>query len=321
MAAINYFSYINNISIYETISYLKQYPKLNIYQIDNIREPERKLLYAYYGYIAPLDNYNDLELNTPIIRYTNNKVNVYLIAIMTKNLKMIKYLDSRNININNIKLYDHSNIYLYAIYNGYIKIVEYFILQAKIWGNDFEGYDYIKNSSAALKSAGRSGFLKMIKYFELQVKDSPNFNLKIINCYISAASAYKPKIRILKYLESKYPLFITNDIINEALNKAIRKERFNKIKYLNKIAINKLNNWAQNFLLYSCCIGYYQYAPISNNIYCKMIKYLFSKCGDLYISRPNYNRLNRNEEKKPTQIKIINNYLIKYKAKYRLCYI
>jgi hypothetical protein len=67
-----------------------------------------------------------------------------------------------------------------------------------------------------------------------EAKDAPNFELKIRNCYINAAYAEKAKIRILKYLETKYPLYITDDIKHIAKYYAINYERFEKIKYLNR---------------------------------------------------------------------------------------
>jgi hypothetical protein len=106
---------------------------------------------------------------------------LYEIAIKANNLKLIKYLKSINI-IYDYPLWSDRNLYYSAIYYGCLKI---------------------------------------IKYFELKEKDSPGFKNKIINCYITAACSLKKSIRILKYIESKYHLYITNEIIYKARNKQL----------------------------------------------------------------------------------------------------
>jgi hypothetical protein len=186
---------------------LKSWPKLNLEQITGFEEPTRKLLYAYYGYISLLDNYTDLELSKNL--EANNLSCLYEIAIHTNNLKLIKYLKSRNI-IYDYPLWSDRNLYYSAIYYGCLKIIKYFDSNNFIFNN---GLHYYLEKISYLEAAAWSGFLKIVKYFESKEKDSPDFREKIIKCYINAIYSYKKSICIITYLETKYPLYITNKII------------------------------------------------------------------------------------------------------------
>jgi hypothetical protein len=110
-------------------------PKLNLEQISEIKEPcWRKLLYAYYGYIAQLDNYTIDQLNEDLyislnnnddIFYDDQYKDVYTMAIISNNLKTIKYLHSRNINYD-YYIYGIGNTYNLAINLGYLKLIKYY---------------------------------------------------------------------------------------------------------------------------------------------------------------------------------------------------
>jgi|LakMenEpi03Aug12_release.lakeMendotaPanAssembly.Ray.scaffolds.fasta_scaffold00943_28 hypothetical protein len=272
-------------------------PKLNLKQITQFEEPWRKLLYAYYGYIAPLDNYTNEELIQQGNNYANH-ANVYFIAIVKKNLKLIKYLHLRNVNYNFV-LFVYNNLYIMAIQRGYLKIIKYFDSNNYIFNNTIR---FLPNNMTlmSLKAAGHSGHLRMIKYFESKICSK----IDIINCYMAAVCSKKAKIRVLKYLESKYPLYIKSNIKYYANILAIDYRRNKKIKYLNKN--NKyLNNKAQQLLILNI----------------KFIKYVYSKIPELKLSYLKYYEIysERNYVKSP--FKQISNYFIRYRAKYMLCYI
>jgi|LakMenE18May11ns_1017448.scaffolds.fasta_scaffold9957701_7 hypothetical protein len=283
----------------------KNLPKLNLEEIEGSEEPIRKYLYAYYGYIQQLDNYTDLELSKKI--EADSLSCLYEIAIKANNLKLIKYLKSRNI------FYDYyfgfyTNIYYLAINYCRLKIIKYFDSNNFIF---IEAPDLFKYRIVShLEEAGNSGSLKIIKYFELKEKDSPGFKNKIINCYITAACSLKKSIRILKYIESKYHLYITNEIIYKARNKAINCSIFKNIKYLNKTNLH---------------IKYFEQLYLLNNINYKeknkIIKYVFSNISELYILWEDYTDIITNYIIKNKKINPISNYLIRYMAKYRLSYI
>ena len=283
MATIDYEEYIDSLRHNFLIENLKDLPKLNLEQIEHFREPERKLLYTYYGHIAQLDNYTIDQLNEEYNhiqgygqdqgQYSTN-TNVIIVAIISNNLKTIKYLHSRNIYYDFIMDYKH-NIYYLAISYGYLKI---------------------------------------IKYFELKAKDAPNFELEIIKCYINAATSNKNKIRIFKYLETKYPLYITNNIIYIAGNKAIVCGIYKAIKYLNR------NNKYFNIitLVFGSSDDFEDY---EENKACKFIKYLFSKITNLNIKYEEYIYYIRTSYWAKKHTELIHNYLIRYRTKYMLCYI
>lgn len=206
---------------------LKSWPKLNLKEIAGFEEPTRKLLYAYYGYISLLDNYTDLELSKKL--EASNLSCLYEIAIHTNNLKLIKYLKSRNI-IYDYPLWNDRNLYYLAIFYGCLKIIKYFDSNNFIFINGLHLHYYLGRISY-LEAAARSGFLKIVKYFELKEKDSPYFRENIIECYINAIYSYKKSIRIITYLETKYPLYITNKIIYILKKELYQSERVTEDYY------------------------------------------------------------------------------------------
>jgi hypothetical protein len=318
MADIDYEEYIDSFRHNFLIENLKDLPKLNLEQIEHFREPERKLLYTYYGHISQLDNYTIDQLNEEynhIQGYGQDQgqdstnTNVIIVAIISNNLKTIKYLHSRNIYYDFIMDYKH-NIYYLAIFYGYLKIIKYYdsiniSVELRI-NNKLRKKSY-------LEMAAISGSLKMIKYFELKAKDAPNFELEIIKCYINAATSNKNKIRIFKYLETKYPLYITNNIIYIAGNKAIDCGIYKAIKYLNR------NNKYFNIitLVFGSSDDFEDY---EENKACKFIKYLFSKITNLNIKYEEYIYYISSSYWAKKHTELIHNYMIKYKTKYKLCY-
>jgi hypothetical protein len=307
MAAIDYQKYIDSINYDFNYLSIIDLPKLNLEQIEQVEEPYRKLLYSYYGYITQLDNYTIDELDENFYYIDDDCCkNVYMLAVISNNLKTIKYLHSININYNNLIDSYFDNTYIMAIHYGCFKIIKYY---------DSNNIIFYTMGNYYLSTSGKSGLLKMIKYFELKAKDDPNFELQIIYCYINAAEGSKAKIRILKYLETKYPLYITDDIIYIAKRCAIINERFEKIKYLNR------NNtypdyWAINYMF---CCAYNELLDRGNkNKAIHIIKYVFSKINkiesDEYIYiyseiflQPIFNQ--------------VRNYQIRYRAKYMALYI
>ena len=103
----------------------KDLKKLNKEQINNYKEPYKMYLYIYYGFLSKLNKYNFNELNLFI---NDMKDNLYLFAAFTNNIKALKYLESKGLNIhykNDIDL----NAYTAACINSYIKTMKY--LQSK----------------------------------------------------------------------------------------------------------------------------------------------------------------------------------------------
>jgi hypothetical protein len=306
-----YYRCIDNYDIEAINISLKELPKLNFERLEYINS---LLLYTYYGHINELDCYPIYLLNglsnreSPSYIYKN--INVYTMAVISNNLKTIKYLHSRNV-IYDFMLaqYNYKNVYYLAIRLGYLKLIKYYDSNNIIF---YRG----KNCVSYLSESAFSGSLKMIKYFELKAKDSPDFELQIINCYINATAGNKAKNRILKYLETKYPLYITDDIIYRGKYNAIDYERFEKIKYLNRN--NKyLDYWAQ----------YYMFNYAYNELYdCNkskaihIIKYIFSHINELIIEKDEYTKIYNTENSKPI-FKQVRNYYIRYSSKYMLSYI
>ena len=102
-------------------SELKMLPKLSIKEILKYEEPYKMALLFFYGYSSMYKKYELIDLN----RYINiwSDINLYLFLIYCGNIKEIKYLVSKGINIHNFKyIY---NAYLIAVYNENIRLMKY----------------------------------------------------------------------------------------------------------------------------------------------------------------------------------------------------
>jgi hypothetical protein len=290
---------------------LKELPKLNFERLEYINS---LLLYTYYGHINELDCYPIYLLNglsnreSPSYIYKN--INVYTMAVISNNLKTIKYLHSRNV-IYDFMLaqYNYKNVYYLAIRLGYLKLIKYYDSNNIIFYRGKKCLSYLSESAF-------SGSLKMIKYFELKAKDAPDFELQIINCYINAAAGNKAKIRIFKYLETKYPLYITDDIIYRGKRSVFYNSEFKKIKYLNRNC-KYLNNSDQYFILRK---AYTEIYKDNKSKAIHIIKYIFSHINELIIEKDEYTKIYNKEYFKPI-FNQFRNYYIRYSSKYSLSYI
>lgn len=179
----------------------------------------------------------------------------------------------------------------------------------------FFAFNFLKTNSYLEVAFHYNCSLKLIKYFEFKAKDAPNFELQIIYSYIAVTRKYYMNTQLLKYLESKYPLYITDYIIKIALFKTIYNyNNFEIIKYL-----NKNNKYLNKYLLYellSISLTDTEFEIIS-----KIIKYVYSKTSELKLSRFQYTEFYNERIYNRIPFKQIGNYFIRYRAKYRLLYI
>ena len=148
----------------------------------------------------------------------------------------------------------------------------------------FFAFNFLKTNSYLEVAFHYNCSLKLIKYFEFKAKDAPNFELQIIYSYIAVTRKYYMNKKMLKYLESKYPLYITDYIIKIALFKTIY--NYNNFEIISKI-----------------------------------IKYVYSKTSELKLSRFQYTEFYNERIYNRIPFKQIGNYFIRYRAKYRLLYI
>ena len=173
-------------------SELKKLPKLYVEDIIKVDEPMRMYLYACYGYLEMLNNYDFAQLSITInenndnllllaayflnielieylenmglnINYTNNNgLNTYLIAVMLENIEFMEYLKNKYINIYHKDKYN-DNAYLYAIRIGNFKVIKY------LEKNGFYYYqqNIVNNTdNNAVFFAVCYGHLKIVKHLE-----------------------------------------------------------------------------------------------------------------------------------------------------------
>jgi ankyrin repeat protein len=100
---------------------LRHLRRLNKEQINDYKEPYRMYLYVYYNYLNELNNYDINQLNIFINACEDN---IYIFAANCGNIKILKYLESRGINIH-FKNCWGNNTYLDVSINGNIKIMKY----------------------------------------------------------------------------------------------------------------------------------------------------------------------------------------------------
>ena len=98
-------------------------PKLSIKAIKEYDEPYKLFFYFYYGYSSMYKKYELDYLNI----YTKNILNNNLFLFMTTcgNMKVIKYLVSKGVDIHKCNSMG-SNAYLIAAYYENIRLMKYF---------------------------------------------------------------------------------------------------------------------------------------------------------------------------------------------------
>jgi hypothetical protein len=150
MINFNYITYINY-----SPEELKELPKLSIKAIKEYDEPYKMVFSFYYGYSSMYKKYklDDLNIytekmlnknlfllmtaceNMKVIKYLVSKgvdihkcnsmmLNAYLLAVNCKNIRLMKYLESIGVNIHKKSLLGN-NAYSLAIAKGNIKLMKY----------------------------------------------------------------------------------------------------------------------------------------------------------------------------------------------------
>jgi ankyrin repeat protein len=109
-------------SFFYYCSELKMLPKLSIKEILKYEEPYKMALLFFYGYSSMYKKYELVDLN----RYINKRyyINLFLFLICCQNIKGIKYLVSKGIDIHKCDILKY-NAYLIAIYYKNIRLVKY----------------------------------------------------------------------------------------------------------------------------------------------------------------------------------------------------
>ena len=149
----------------------KKLPKLSIKDIQKYNEPYKMALLFFYGYYSMYKKYELVDLN----RYINKciRIDLFLLMATCGNIKEIKYLVSKGINIH--KCYSSGvNAYLITVNSGNIKLMKYFesigvnIHKKTIFGNN------------AYLIATYKGNIRLMKHLEK----------KGINIYLRNSSGY-----------------------------------------------------------------------------------------------------------------------------------
>jgi hypothetical protein len=166
--------------------------KLSIPEISKEDEPFRMYLYCYYGYLEELKKYSLEQLKNNIMEPGN----LYLLAINSGHLNIIKYLETfpLTFNIYNKMKITNYTPYMLAVICGNIQIIKY------LENRDCNIYsiDYVGNN--ALLLAIKKSQFKIFKIFLDNTKYSFGNKLNEIdhNAYLSAFSS---DIKFLKYLD------------------------------------------------------------------------------------------------------------------------
>ena len=116
---ITYLTYKNNTDYYTVF---KMWPKLSIKDIKKYKEPYKMALLFIYGYSSMYKKYKLVDLNRYINKWT--KTDLFIFLVCCQNIKGIKYLVSKGINIHK---YNSSrlNAYLIAVYNKNFRLMKY----------------------------------------------------------------------------------------------------------------------------------------------------------------------------------------------------
>jgi ankyrin repeat protein len=150
-------------------SVFKKLPKLSIKDILKYEEPYKMALLFFYGYSSMYKKYDFIDLN----RYINtwSDINLFFFLIYCKNIKGIKYLVSKGINIHKCNSLGVNN-YLLAVYTGHIKIIKYF----ESIGENIHKKTLLGNNAYLIATI--KGRIRLMKYVE---KKGINIYLRNIN--------------------------------------------------------------------------------------------------------------------------------------------
>ena len=211
---------------------LKTLQKLNEEEIMIYDEPYRMYLLCFYKYNNKFKEQNYTITN--LYKYINEyfDMHIYFMAAFIGNIKIMKYLESRGMDIN-YKNNEDCNAYLCATINGQIKTIKYL---------ESCGFDiYSKNISGynMYLIAVSEGQIKTMKYLEsrgINIYCENNFGH---NAYLLAA--FNDKLKIMKYLESKdYNVRFNIEYIK--INSPVQKYIINNKHYkLNKNTLIYIN--------------------------------------------------------------------------------
>jgi ankyrin repeat protein len=220
------------------------FEKLKAYSINDLGKQlgvnNLYFLAAYKGNIKILKFLESRGID--IYKMCSLERNAYLIAVEGGSLKTMKYLESRGFDIN-IKDINGDNAYLLAAYYGHLKILKY--LESRGFNiyikNKYNENDYLLGSM--------SGKVKILKYLESRTGDlesrsnlESRFFIKDIyysNSFLHAIKSAK-NLKMLKYLESRgFNIYSVNIYNENALFIAYMFEKDIKIiKYLSHLNRN-----------------------------------------------------------------------------------
>ena len=222
------------------------FEKLKAYSINDLGKQlgvnNLYFLAAYKGNIKILKFLESRGID--IYKMCSLERNAYLIAVEGGSLKTMKYLESRGFDIN-IKDINGDNAYLLAAYYGHLKILKY--LESRGFNiyikNKYNENDYLLSSM--------SGKVKILKYLESRAGDlesraggdlESRFFIKDIyysNSFLHAIKSAK-NLKMLKYLESRgFNIYSVNIYNENALFIAYMFEKDIKIiKYLSHLNRN-----------------------------------------------------------------------------------
>jgi ankyrin repeat protein len=200
---------------------LPELPKLSMEDIAKVDEPVQMYLYAYYNHFGIMRKYNLNEL----IKTNHIGDNLLLMAAYFGNIKLIKYLIIRGINIY-FKNYYNENLFLRALYNKDVNIKTLQYLESI--GVNIYSLN-INKANAYLAMVDKSN-IKILKYLETR-----NFNIYLKNKYNQTAykiAIHRNNLKIIKHLESRGFKIDSNFYIS---NKTI----INHIKCQIKLRLNR----------------------------------------------------------------------------------
>ena len=150
-----YMLYIRNFnSEYRRLARL---PKLSIKDIKIYKEPYKMAFLFYYGYSSMYKKYEFEDLNRRIHKWSY--YDLYKLLIICGNIKAIKYLVSKGVNINTCNNKGHNNYYM-AISCDNIKLIKYF---------ESIGVNIHKKSDIGINAyllATYQGNIKLMKHLE-----------------------------------------------------------------------------------------------------------------------------------------------------------
>ena len=163
-----YLYWLKNFHFYQCAE-LKELPKLSIKIILKYEEPYKMALLFFYGYSSMYKKYELVDLN----RYINKRyyINLFLFLVYCQNIKGIKYLVSKGVDIHKCDILG-LNAYLIAIYYKNIRLVKYL----ESIGVNIHKKSFIKENAYLL--AAYKGNISLIKHLE---KKSVNIYSRNIN--------------------------------------------------------------------------------------------------------------------------------------------